>query len=258
MLKLFKHVLQSTKLSDFTRRRIVGQSQAGLSQRQTAENLEIPLSTVNRLLVQFKSEGKESWCGQNGWEPKNSSPLHTHSSPRHTFGYRGRAVRRKPLLRPFKIERRKQWGVRDDKQALEFWDTIVLSDESDLQFLTAVESGSGGFHPKSSLWGICSQQSSLVAFQLWSGVPFGQLDVLNMWSVTETSMLKNTSAFWTKGCCLHFIVESHHSTLFMQDGAPYYTEKIQRNWLPKEGIKCLPWPSAGLTKCGACSRLIKL
>ena len=39
----------------------------------------------------------------------------------HALGYCGRAARRKPL-RPFNIEsieRRKQWGVRDDKQASE-------------------------------------------------------------------------------------------------------------------------------------------
>ena len=75
-------------------------------------------------------------------------------------------------------------------------------------FLTTVESGSGAFHSKSFLCGIRSQQSSLVAFQLWSGVTFGQLDILSLWPVMQMSMLKNTLAFWPKGCCLHLIVES--------------------------------------------------
>ena len=35
-------------------------SQAGLSQRQRAENLEIPLSIVNRVLMQFNSEGRKA------------------------------------------------------------------------------------------------------------------------------------------------------------------------------------------------------
>ena len=45
-------------------------------------------------------------------------------------------------------------------------------------------------------------------------MPFGQPDILSLWSVTEIaqtaemSMLKNTSAFRAKGCYLHLIVES--------------------------------------------------
>ena len=54
---------RSVQLSDFIGRRIVEQSQAGLSQQQIAENLNTSkpqLFTVNQGLVQFKSENKES------------------------------------------------------------------------------------------------------------------------------------------------------------------------------------------------------
>ena len=61
---------RSVQLSDFTRRMIVRQSEAGLSQRQIAENREIPLSTLNPVLMQFKSEDKE-----------NTSPLPGHPQP---------------------------------------------------------------------------------------------------------------------------------------------------------------------------------
>ena len=66
-------------------------------------------------------------------------------------------------------------------------------------------------------------------------------------SVTDMSMLKNTSTFWTKDCCLHFIVESCVvvGTLFMQAIiiVPAILQKRQKDCLAKEGIKCLAWLS---------------
>ena len=262
----------SVELCDFTRGRIVGQSEAGLSQRQIAENLDIPLSTVNRVLVQFKSEGKESTSPRPGRPGPTERTLRAvkrsveqnprttaagvaetvEKSPRtvvrylHGLGYHGRAARRKPLLRPFNIECRKQWGSEMISKPLEFWDTVVFSDES--RFAQFSDSG------RIWVWRLTSQEFSLRHLQ--PTAKFGGFSVMvwgAIWTAGRSELVVcdgNVNAekyisILDQGLLSAFDSGKlrRRSTLFMQDGAPCHTAKKTKDWLANKGIKCLPWPS---------------
>ena len=128
------------------RGRIVGQEEAGASQQQIFRNLSVPLSTVNRVITQFKNKAKETVKAHSGHpgpltrylrslqrsverEPQISAADLSQemqlsvSSVRWylgRLGYKGRAARCKPLLRPTNIARRYRWAKKMIKKPLDF------------------------------------------------------------------------------------------------------------------------------------------
>ena len=136
--------------------RIVGQEEAGASQRQISRNLSIPLSTVNRVITQFKNKAKETVEARSDRPGPSTRYLRSlqrsvEREPRIStadlsqemqlsvyqsediigrLGYKGRAARCKPLLRPANIARRYRWAKEMIKKPLDFWQAVIFSDDS--------------------------------------------------------------------------------------------------------------------------------
>ena len=118
----------------------MGQHEGRLSHRKISENLSIPLSTVNTVIVQFTREGKKDLI-QVVPGPQKAVKRNVEEDPRckasditiqsdvspktavrylHKLGYYGRSARRKPFLRQANIKRRKDLPVEKVEKPVAF------------------------------------------------------------------------------------------------------------------------------------------
>ena len=249
----------------------MGQHEGGFGQHKIAGNLSIPFSTVNRVIMQFTREDKEctkSHPGRPGCSEKTlrlmkrnveedpwckASEIATQAgvSPRtavrylHKLGYYGRAARRKPLLRPTNIKRRKDWAREMVDRLMTFWTNIIFSDES--RFTLFPESG------RVWVWRLPQQEFDLKRLQ--STVKHGGFSVMiwgAIWSDGRSDLVEceaniNSAKYVS---ILHERLLPIFSSgkmnkvnsLFMEDGAPCHSGRVTQHWLSQNGINKLPCP----------------
>lgn len=261
----------SSDISDFTRGRIVGQSERGASQREISKFLNIPLSTVNRVITQFKRKEKttvEPRPGRAGpserskrvlvrevlREPRKSTAELAATSQKsqrtvlrylHSVGMYKRVAKKKPLLTAFQKRRRMAWAIEMRTKPEEFWRSVIFSDES--RYWQFSDSG------RTRLWRRSSQQ--LDDKFLHQTVKYGGVNIMvwgAIWYGGRSQLVicdGNINAakyiqILTEGLLPIFdnAILSKEDATFMEDGAPCHKARTTTTWKEEQGIRILPWP----------------
>lgn len=264
-------VAGSLELSDFLRGRIIGQSDVGRSQRHIAQNLGVSLSTVNRVVVQFKTSQKTTVKERPG-RPKPSERLlrlmrrSIENNPRQTaadlariaqispkttrrhlktMGYNGRTARRKPMLTPKNIANRNNWAMEMHQKQASFWNGVIFSDEC--RFSQFSDNG------RTWIWRRPEQEFSLkhlqptskrggISVMVWAAIWVSGRSELIICEDTVTS--RRYTETLEQGLLPIFRDGrmALNASTFMQDGAPAHTAAGTRRWLQDQNITTLSWP----------------
>lgn len=261
----------STDLNDFTRGRIVGHSERGASQREISDFLNIPLSTVNRVITQFKRDNKTTVVSRPGLPGPSNRTKRTLvrevlKDPRktvdelaatsqkskrtiqrylHSMGMYKRVAKKKPLLTPFQKRRRMAWTTEMRAQPEHFWRSVIFSDES--RYCQFSDSG------RTWVWRRSSYQ--LDDKLLHQTVKYGGINIMvwgAIWHGGRSELIMcegNINAakyieILTEGLLPVFNnnVLSKENSIFMEDGAPCHKARTTTAWKEAQGIRVLPWP----------------
>ena len=259
----------ANEISDFMRGRIVGQWETGRSQRNIAASLNIPLSTINNVVCQFRRHGK---CSVN---PRSGRPKPTQRflrnirrsieyNPRQPateiaqeasvsvktarrylkkLGYSGRVAKRKPLLSATNIAKRLAWAREMSHKPNDFWQSVIFSDESSFQ-----QFPSGG---RTWVWRRPDQKFQNKRLQPTVKHSLGVLVWGAIWWNGRSDLIRcqgsvNSTAYCQilqEGLLPAYQVGgiSRENSLFMQDGAPSHAARATKAWLEHKGISCLNW-----------------
>ena len=248
------------------------QHEGGLSKRKIAGNLSIFLSIVNRLIVHFTREDKECTKPHPARPGPFGKTLHLMKrnfeedpeckaseiatqagvSPRtavwylHKLGYSGRAARRKPLLRPVNIKRRKDWAREMVDIPMTFWTNFIFSDES--RFASFPDSG------RVWVWRLPQQEFDLKRQQ--PTVKHGGFLVMAwgaIWSDGRSDLVECEANINSAKYVLILhegllaIMSSGKmnkvNSLFMEDGVPCHSARATQLWLSRNEKNKLTWSS---------------
>ena len=250
--------------------------QNGTSNRKIAQRFNCHHTTISRIIVNMEKSGTPyyvtpgrgrksilderilrlieqelfSGCVRDVVEARKNLDLSCDASTirkaLNKFGLHGRVRRKKPLLKPIHVRKRKAWALKFTKWSHHLWHLVWFSDELKYnlfgsdgkkycwrrvgeEFLprntTPTVKGSGG---KVNVWGIIS----------YHGVGrlhcvIGNMDSEQLEGILEDSLLRS--------------FDNHHIDptypFYAMDNDPKHSSRRIQGWFKDNGIKLLEWPA---------------
>lgn len=258
----------ASDVSEFMRGRIIGQFDRGASQRDISRFLNIPLSTVNRIIVEFKREGKEvnyrpgrpgpterskrSLVREVIKNPKQTveevaetAQLSKRTIQRylHSMGLYRRVAKKKPLLTIFQKKRRLAWARDMHSRSENFWSKVIFSDES--RYCQFSDSG--------RLWIWRRSSDKLQEQFLHHTVKYGGISVMvwgAIWKGGRSKLIFCDGIINGEkyiGILKDGLLPLFNKNLrkkeyhFMEDGAPCHKARIVEEFKADKRINILPW-----------------
>lgn len=259
-------------ISPFTRGRVIGQHDCSRSIRQIAENLRLKRSVVQNIVTGYSNKGKTTADKRPGrpssvsermkravvHEVRKNPKQALHAIARgvkrsastvrrilHAKGYQGRIARRKPLLSTINIQRRSHWAQSMKSHPLDFWHSVIFTDESQFE----------QFSTKRRQWVWRRPEDTYLSEYLQPTVKFGGLRVMvwaGIWYGGKTELVivhDRLNAAKYIDILKRYLLPLYESGILnnethtlQEDNAPCHVAKMAMRWKQENGIQRLPWP----------------
>ena len=257
------------------RQLIISQHKKGKTPKEISDNLDVPFSTVSRILLHYKKTGditsKVSTGRHRLLSPRDErevvltmrrEPNIRPSTLRHTLyskvsvqtvtrtliraGLHPYKMRRKPRLTSTQRHARLEWAKEYAQKPATFWDQVVFSDESSFHTHEAVRGRFVWRFPGEELNPKMVQPVTKFGghkLQVWGcltsqgvGYPCSLPEGID--GQTYKTILKEELVNTIK---LYF--KDFKGVFFQQDGAGPHRAKVVKEYFEKQKYSVLPWPA---------------
>jgi len=257
------------------RKLIVSQHKKGKTSKEISDNLEVPLSTVNRILLHYKKTGditpKVSTGRHRLMSPRDErdlvltvrrEPTIRPSTLRHSLhakvsawtvrrtlnraGIHPNRMRKKPRLTSAQRHARLMWAKEYAQKPAAFWDTVIFSDESSFHTHEAMKGRFAWRFPREELEPKMVQPVTKFGghkLQVWGcltsqgvGYPCSLPEGID--GPTYLTILKDELV-----STINLYHKDFKGVIFQQDGAGPHRAKVVQDFFRRQKYSVLPWPA---------------